>query len=332
MSAATPTPRHSADVDAAGVVATAPANPAAATFVSPFAGERVTFLRMLKSEWLKLWTLRSTWWTLALTVVLMAGLALLFSAVIQIMIDNPGGGGFGADSDAAAAGAAPDLSGVAVLVVVIGYQLAQLTVAILGVLAISNEYGSGMIRATFSAAPRRLRTLWAKLIVLTVTTVIVAVIGLALAWLVSYPILNNHGLTVDFGDSSQVRAILGTVLYLIMVAWLALGVGTILRHTAGGISAVIGALMVLPMIFGLIVAVAPTVEWVGYINRALPSTAGEQLILGDAMAGFAGGPTGGGAMMGGVANLEPWVGFAVLAAYAVVALVVGAFVIKRRDA
>ena len=260
----------------------------------------------------------------------MAGLALLFSAVIQIMIDNPAE--FGNGDASAAAGATPDLSGVAVLVVVIGYNLAQLTVAILGVLAISNEYGSGMIRATFSAAPRRLRTLWAKLIVLTVTTVLVAVVGLALAWLVSYPILNNHGLTVDFGDSAQVRAIIGTVLYLIMVAWLALGVGTILRHTAGGISAVIAALMVLPMIFGLIVAVAPTVRWVGYINRALPSTAGEQLILGDAMAGFAGGPTGGGAMTGGVEMLAPWTGFAVLATYAVVALVVGAVVIKRRDA
>jgi len=317
MSAATPT-------------ASRPAAAGDPHFVSPFADEKVNFLRMLKAEWLKLWTLRSTWWTLTLTVVLMAGLALLFSAVIQIMINNPGGGFGPENGDAVAAG--PDLSSVAVLVVVIGYQLAQLTIAILGVLVMSNEYGSGMIRATFSASPRRLRPLWAKLIVLTVTTVLVAVVGLALAWAVSYPILNNHGLTVDFGDASQVRAILGTVLYLIMVAWLALGVGTILRHTAGGISAVIGALMVLPLIFGLIVAVAPTVRWVGYINRALPSTAGEQLILGDAMVGF--GPAGGGGAMasGGVAMLDPWVGFAVLAIYAVVALVVGAFVIKRRDA
>ncbi|MDR0482219.1 MAG: ABC transporter permease [Cellulomonadaceae bacterium] len=302
-------------------------------FGSSFDHHVVNFPRMLRSEWLKLWSLRSTWWVSGMTIVLMAGLALLFAAIMNTMINDPevmaGANGAAADPSAANGGMGNiDMAAIAVLIIVIGYQFAQLTVAVFGVLAISNEYTSGMIRATFSAAPRRLRTLWAKLIVVTVTTVAIAVVGLALSWLVSHPLLSRNDMAVDFGNATHVRAIVGTILYLVAIAWLSLGVGTILRHTAAGISTVMALIMVLPMILSIIVATAPTVQWVSDINKFLPSVAGERIIMGGIADTVMMGP----GMESSANMLGPWPGFLVLLGYAVLALVIAAVRIKKTDA
>ncbi|MCL1899399.1 MAG: hypothetical protein FWG11_02570 [Promicromonosporaceae bacterium] len=296
-------------------------NSPVAKYVSRFADHKIGFGKQLRSEWLKMWTLRSTWWMMGATVVLMAGLSLLFAGVMDLVVNEMrgmGGGGAGA----------ADISemSVGIVIVVLGYQLAQLTVAVFATLTITNEYSSGMIRATLSATPRRLRTLLAKLVVVTLTTIVVTLVGLTLAWAVTYPLMSSNHTLVDFSQWDQVRSLLGTVLYLVMIAWMALGIGTLMRGSAGAISTVMGLILVAPMILGMIVMFAPNIGWVGQIYRFLPSEAGQQIVM--QLDGMMGPDSG--AMS--VEMLSPWVGFAVLAAYAVAALAAGAWSMKRRDA
>ncbi|MCL1800297.1 MAG: ABC transporter permease subunit [Promicromonosporaceae bacterium] len=321
-------------VAAAPAVATVVERPVAVmaerpVYHSAFAGENVNFGRMLKSEWIKFWSLRSTWWVLALTIVLMAGLALMFAAVMRTTLNDPatlaamaemGGEGAGAGGGGFMGGFS------AVTVVTLGLQFAQLTVAVLGVLMITNEYSSGMIRATLSAAPRRGRVLLAKLTVLLSVTALTAIIGLALAWLVTRPVLDGvAGITpVDFADATDLRALGGAVLYLMAIATLSLGIGSLIRATAGAIFTVVSVLMVLPMIFQIIL-LAANATWAQTINRYLPSVAGERV--------FSTIEFGGAGMMGMMGEqLTPWVGFAVLAGYAIVAFVAAILVMRRRDA
>ncbi|MCL2594810.1 MAG: hypothetical protein FWD83_04765 [Promicromonosporaceae bacterium] len=293
-------------------------------YVSRFADHRIGFGKMLRSEWLKMWTLRSTWWMVGATIVLMAGLSLLFAAVMNLVLNDPDIMAQMAENAATGEGIDMTQFAVGIIIVVLGYQFAQLTVAVFAVMTITNEYSSGMIRATFSATPRRLRTLWAKLIMVTLTTAVISVIGLALAWLVSYPLLDRNNMLVDFSDSTQIRSLIGAVLVLVMTAWFALGIGTVLRHTAGGIATVLGLFMVVPSILGIIVMFAPDLAWLSTIYKFLPSEAGQQIVIPSIGMGMGGGAT--------VPSLEPWHGFAVLSAYAVIALAAGALVIKKRDA
>jgi len=304
-------------------------NPVA--FTSAYAGQRVSFFRILKSEWLKLWTLRSTWWVVGLTIVLMAGFALLFAWIMRTTLSDPdamaamvaasdAGRGDGAEIASAFAGGIS-----AVNIVTLGLQFAQLTVAVLGVLMITNEYSSGLIRATFSAAPYRGQVLAAKLLVLLLTTLLLTVVGLGLALLVTRPMLTGVDLItpVDFGSAGELRALLGAVLFLMAIAALALGLGSLIRATAGGIFAVVSIVLVLPMIFQIIVA-ASNANWAQTVYRFLPTVAGEQVYQ---VGGFGSG-------MGGAMGelLGPWAGFLVLLAYAAVAMVAAFFALRRRDA
>jgi len=309
----------------------APATPRP-MYTSPYAGKNVNFFRILKSEWLKLWTLRSTWWVVALTIVLMAGFALMFATIMRTTLNNP---------DTLAAMAAASEAGVespgmevgmsaltggfsAVNIVTLGLQFAQLTVAVLGVLMITNEYSSGMIRATFSAAPHRGTVLLAKLLVLLITTLLIAAIGLALAWLVTYPIVDDVTLInrVDFGSWDDMRALMGAILYLMAIAALSLGIGTLIRASSGGIFAVVALLMVLPMIFQIILFASDT-AWAQTVFRYLPTQAGERIYQ-----------VGSFGTMGGIAGepLAPWTGFFVLLAYAAIAYIAAMIVMRRRDA
>jgi ABC-2 type transport system permease protein len=277
---------------------------------------------MLRFEYLKMFSLRSTWWMLGATVFLMAGLSLLFAAIMNLVVNDEQ-----MMADMGMGGGPTGEFPVGLVIVVFAYSFAQLTIAVFATLTITNEYSSGMIRSTFAATPRRLRTLWAKLIMVTVVTVIVSVISLVIAWLVTLPILNANDMTIDLSDATVWRSLVGVVLYLVMISWFALGIGTLMKGSAGGIATVMGVILVLPMILGMIVMFAPNIEWVGYIYRVLPSEAGQQIV----MPPFQGG---GGPGMGGISveMLGPWTGFAVLSIYAVVAIIAAAFVIKKRDA
>lgn len=264
----------------------------------------VTFGRLVVAEWIKFRSLRSTWWTLALAVLGMVGISLIFS--------------IGVRSNAVTAEDEGSMLGV--LVIVFGYSAAQLALAVLGALSITGEYSTGMIRSTLTAAPRRLPALWAKLLVLTVVTVVVSVVGLALSYLVTLPLLSGTGVSLDFGDSETVRAIAGVPLYLTAITLLAFAIGAIMRHSAGAITTTLGIMLVLPMVFSIL---GVFFSWAARVAAYLPTTAGEQIMSFGGMSG--------GGMVSDV-SLAPWAGIGLLGGYVVVLLAVAAVLMRRRDA
>ena len=289
---------------------TAPAGgPASGTTTGHTPVQNVTFWRALRSEWIKLWTLRSTWWTLGPTVVVMVGFAFAMALVVQFIGDQM------AEAGPEAAGAGGLLSGP--VVVAGGFDTAALVVAVLGCMIITGEYSTGMIRSTFAAVPDRLTAFFAKALVLAGVTAVLTIVSLALAWAVTYPILDANGSTVDFSDGTHVRQLGGVVLYVVLVALFSLGVGALLRHTAGAIFTVAALFFVVPTIFTGVVIVASDIEWVVWVTKLLPSVAGAQIT-----------PAGGAFPD----VLDPWVGISVLAGYTVLVLAGAATRLKLQDA
>ncbi len=263
---------------------------------------RLTFPGVMRGEWIKLLSLRSTWWTLGLSVVLMTLIGLAGAASLGVMAaEAPEGAAMLAQVHGAE-------------VVASGYQLGMVTVAVLGALLITGEYSTGMIRSTLAAVPARLPVLAAKAIALTALTVVVSVVGLALSYLVTTPILSDRDLVPALDDAQTWQIFGGTTFFLVTAALFALGVGTILRSTAGAVTVSLVVLLILPVILQLI-----TLDWVQSLMGYLPLPAATAFItVSD--------------MFGGTGDLTPWQGVAVVSAYAVVALAAAAVVLRRRDA
>ncbi|NNU27477.1 ABC transporter permease subunit [Isoptericola sediminis] len=285
------------------------ASPAAPTSQVPV--RPVSFVGALRAEWIKFRSLRSTVWTVLITALLMVGFALMMASLLNTASTEPEmQEGMSSDPGLQALG----LTGTTA--VTLGYSFAQLAVAVLAALTVTNEYSTGMIRATFSAVPHRLPALWAKLVVVVVATVVVISLALGVAVLVTMPILDSAGLPVDLSDADQVRALVGCVLYLATVAAFSLAVGALLRHTAGAIFTLVALFFVLPIIFQIVVSASDAV-WAEWVNKLLPSVAGERIISTGVTP-----PT----------LLEPWVGYGVLAGYTVALLVAAGVAWRRRDA
>jgi ABC-type transport system involved in multi-copper enzyme maturation permease subunit len=252
---------------------------------------------VLRSEWTKLRSVRSTYWTLLAAAAATIGLSAILCAVYVAQYAH-----VSASDKATFNPASFSLTGA---------YLAQLAIAVLGVLVVTSEYGSGMIRSTFAAVPRRLTVLSAKAVVFVGVTLVVTTSAAVVAFLVGQSILSSKGIGVGLGSPGALRAILGTGLYLAVLGLLALSLGTIIRKTAGGIAAVFGLIFVLPIVGSLLPSS------MNAIQEYLPSEAGQALIYGSRH---------------GVTALSPWVGFAVFATYAVVALVIAGTTLIRRDA
>ena len=257
---------------------------------------RLTFGGQLHSEWIKLRTLRSTWWAAAVTVALMAGLAALVAWGITAA---------GVESDAADG----------VLAMTIGHAFGQLALAVLAVLVITGEYATGMIRSTLSASPRRVPVYLGKALIVVLATAAIAVIGTALAFAFAQPVLTSSGFGLDFADPDQLQALAGQVTYLVLVSVFAFGIGALVKHSAAGIVIVVGVLFALPIVVQIVAGVT-RIEWLADVYQYLPSVAGQQMM-------FLGQP--------GADALSPAGGFAVLAGYALLALVAGGFAFARRD-
>lgn len=288
---------------------TTPSSPTTHTPAVPV--RAVSFGKVLRSEWIKFRSLRSSVWTVVLTVLVMVGFALMMAALMRAATQVPEmQEGMAEDPGFQAMG----LTGTTV--VTLGYSFGQLAIAVLGALIITNEFSTGMIRATFAAVPRRLPVFAAKLVVVVLTTIALALVALGIAYLATIPILDPTPLSVDLSDAEQLRSLLGTVLYLATIGAFAFGVGTLMRHTAGAIFTLVAILFVLPLIFSIVVS-ASDAAWTDWVNKLLPTVAGERII--------SSGPT-------PDTLLEPWVGYAVLAGYTVVVLVAAAITLKRRDA
>ncbi|ROS78641.1 ABC transporter permease [Cellulomonas sp. PhB143] len=266
-------------------------------------GIRLTFAGTVRSEWIKLRTLRSTWWVVASTVVVMALIALLTSWTFTSFSDDP--------EFAAQSGGTP----APMELVTSGTTFAQLVLAVLAVLTITNEFSSGMIRSTFAADPGRSATVWAKALVLLVVSLVVAVVGVVVAYLVAWPFLNSSDMLPDLGSSDSLQVAGGTVAYLVLSALMALGLAGLIRSTAGSIFTVVALVFVAPPILSLI-----SNDTVQSIAQYLPSNAGTSFMTVSA------------AMSGGAQTLDPVPGLLVMVAWAVVPMVAANVVVKRRDA
>lgn len=186
---------------------------------------------LLRSEWVKLRSIRSTLWTTAGLVVVMISFAYLNSAVASRHAERLQAG----EATWTALGAAP---------------FASLIVASLGVLAISSEYRTGMIRTTLLAVPRRGRMLAAKATAFAASAFVVNLLTCLAAFLVGQAVLGSHGASLE--EPGVLRMVAGCALYLTATGLFGLALGTLVRHTAGGVVAVVVALFVLPQLVGML--------------------------------------------------------------------------------
>ena len=194
--------------------------------------QRVTQARVLRSEWTKLRTQPSAGWALLSAVVLIIGFGILYSLLREARPPH------GAEMKAFDA-ASVSLSGV---------QLAQIAVGVLGVLLITSEYASGLIRAGFAAVPRRLPILWGKAVLLVAATVAVSLPAVLVAFLAGQSILGRQHLAVSLGQPGVARAVLLSGLFLALFGLLGMGIGAIVRNTAAAISAYVGVTFLLPLL------------------------------------------------------------------------------------
>lgn len=279
---------------------TAPAKPAT---TSPY---RVSFGRLLHAEWIKLWTVRSTIWTLAMTVVVMVGLVAAVAGVMSTQIDDAPSG-----AEAIDLGLTPFLPAV---------QMASIAVVVLGVLAISGEYTTGMIRSSVAAAPRRTPVLWSKLVVLTATILVVAAFAVALGYGVATLFLSRIDLAPSLSEPQVLRVLGGCALYLATIAAFAFAIGALLRHSAAALATILALLLVVENV----VAAIPW-EPLQYVSPFLPATAGSKITQTDMTIDMVN------SMSEHGANLTAWQGYGVLVAWVAVLLAVAAVLMKRRD-
>ncbi|HKA96000.1 MAG TPA: ABC transporter permease, partial [Streptosporangiaceae bacterium] len=180
--------------------------------------QKVTQARVLRSEWTKLRTQPSALWALLSAVILIVAFGILYSLLREA---RPPHGAAAASFDAAGI----SLSGV---------QLAQIAVGVLGVLLITSEYATGLIRTTLAAVPRRLPVLWGKAALLVAATVAVSLPAALVTFVAGQSILGRQHLAISLSHPGVARAVLGSALYLAVAALLGLGLGALLRSTAGG--------------------------------------------------------------------------------------------------
>lgn len=253
---------------------------------------------LLRAEWTKIRSVRSTWWTLFTAAATTIGLSAMVCAIFVAQFDNL------TPQDMATFNPASFS--------VTGGVLAQFAIAVLGVLVITGEYGTRMIRTTFAAAPQRLSVLAAKATVFSALSLAVTTTACFIAFFIGQAILSGKGVGISIGAPGALRTVVGTSLYLGVLGLLSLGVGALLRKTAGAISAVVGIIFVLPVLTSLLPSSLDAIQ------KFLPANAGQAIITG----GVAQGAT----------SLTPWIGLGVFFLYAVVVLTAAAFALVRRDA
>jgi ABC-type transport system involved in multi-copper enzyme maturation permease subunit len=260
------------------------------------ATQRVSQARVARSEWTKLRSLPSTAWSLLVTVVSIVGFGVLYCL---LRVARP-------PSDPAAL-AAFDPTAVSLT----GVQLAAIAVGVLGVLLVAGEYATGLIRTSFTAVPRRLPVLWGKTIVFALTTLVVCLPVTLIAFLVGQSILSEKHLDIALSHPGVARAVLGSALYLAAVGLLGLGLGALLRSTAGAVAALLGLLFGPQLLVGLLSA-----DLSDQLYRYLPVPAGA------AVANVQPDPL----------VLSPWTGFALFCCYTGLVLALAAWRLVRRDA
>lgn len=273
----------------------------AATTATPAlpADARVTWWRVVRAEWIKFRSLRSSVILLAAAVVVFAALGLGFATFLADNPPEPGtpappGGPSSLDPLGASLG---------------GVNLAQLLIGTLGVLLVAGEYATGMIRSSLAAVPKRWPVLAAKVAVLAGVALAVLVPTVLLTFLGGQAVLGDEG--ISLGDDGVLRAVLGTAFYLAGVGVLGMALGALLRTTAGALTSLVALLLVLPGLASLLPE-----SWSEAISPYLPSNAGQAFMSLSSEGDL----------------LSPGAGLAVFLGWLVVSVGGAVVLLRRRDA
>ena len=285
---------------------------------------RAGFLGAMRSEFTKIRSVRSTYWTLLALVVASIGIGALFSwgqtqrlASLKTGLTLNGRALSHAQAAALVAQRAAEIRSTAVSVSLFGLLIGQLIIVVLGALVITSEYSTGMIRTSLTTMPRRGTVYAAKAVVFSLVALVVGLVTSFVAFFIGQAILSTQSVSTSLGEPNVLRSVIGGGLFLAVTGLLSFGLGAILRHTAGAISAGIGLMFVLMILTNFLPG--PPSGWFGQadIDKWIPFFAGSHIWQSQIV---------------GVNPFSPWVGFAVFGGYAAVAIAGGLIAFLRRDA
>jgi ABC-type transport system involved in multi-copper enzyme maturation permease subunit len=282
---------------------TAPARLAGGASLPASAG-RAGFGGALRSEFTKIRSVRSTYWTLLALVLVCIGIGALFSLGEASHVQAFAGTRVGPH-------VAADARTHAVALSLFGLLFGQLVIAVLGALTITSEYSTGMIRTSLTTMPRRGTVFAAKAIVFGAVALVTGLITSFGSFFAGQAILATQNVGASIGQPGAARAVVGGGLFLTVCGLLSLGIGAVLRHTAGAITASIGLLFVLFVLSGFLPS-----NWAADVDKWIPFNAGGAIWE----------------QFSGQNMFRPWTGFAVFCGYAAVAIIGGLVLFRKRDA
>jgi ABC-2 type transport system permease protein len=271
--------------------------PPAPSPAPPRPARPATFRDAMRSERIKLTSVRSTWITLLVALLLGVGLGTLISYL--------------AGSHFSSASPSDQATWDPTAVSFSGVFIAQLAIAVLGVLIITSEYSSGMIRVSLAAVPRRARFLGSKAVVFTAVALVVGEVTAFAAFLLGQLVIGTNAPHTNLGAHDVLRAVIGAGLYLAVIGLLATAIGALVRSTAAGISIIVALLFVLP---GVVQALPDS--WRNPITEYWPTQAGNQVFV----------------LHRDAHTLAAWPGFGVLVLFTAIVLLAANFALKHRDA
>jgi ABC-type transport system involved in multi-copper enzyme maturation permease subunit len=263
----------------------------------PRSAGRVSFAGALRSEFTKIRSVRSTYWTLLAMFVVVVGFGALAS--------------WGRASHGGPAGPFFDPTRQSLA----GLYIGQLIIGVLGVLTISSEYSTGMIRSTLTTNPHRGLMIAAKGVVFTVVALVTSLVTSFTAFFLGQALMSSHHLSTTIGSPGVLRAVIGGALFLTACGVLAFGLGLLIRHSAGGIGAMVGLLFVVTIVVNFLPS-----SWQNDVDKWVPALAGGQVWMVQPQ------PPGSTPMFG------PWPSLAVLCGWAALAVVSAVILFRRRDA
>ncbi|HEY4850016.1 MAG TPA: ABC transporter permease subunit [Streptosporangiaceae bacterium] len=256
---------------------------------------RAGFSGALRSEFTKIRSVRSTYWTLLALIVVTVGIGALscLGAVSR-------GADHGPNFDPAFRS-------------LVGLFLGQLIIAVLGALTITSEYATGMIRTSLTVQPRRGTLFAAKAVVFAVISLVTGLVASFASFFIGQAILSGQHLNTTLSQPHVLRAVIGGGLFLAACGLLSFGLGAVLRHTAAAITAAIGLLFVLTILTNFLPQ-----SWQVHVDKWIPANAGSQIwtVVTDPTAHL----------------FSAWVGFGVFVAYAAIAIGAGFILFRKRDA
>jgi hypothetical protein len=263
---------------------------------APAARRPYSYGDALRSEWTKFRSVRSTYWTYLVAAVLGIGLAAMICAISASH--------YSTDPTLRFDWNPTDRS-------IRSLELAQLAFAVLGVLVVTAEYSTGMIRTSLAAVPRRVRMMTAKLVVFAVASVVIGEIIAFVSFLIGQLLIEGQAPSASLHDHLVLRVVIGSGLYLTLIGIMGGAFAVILRHAAAGIAVAVAMLFILPG-----VAFALPTSWSQPIEEYWPTNAGQEVTM----------------MHHGAHHLAAWTGFGEMALFVAVVLAVGLFLLERRDA